>query len=383
MTTATRFINGFSPIASKTRSVRISPDGADFVATHAQRFARTAVTCRANIRLAPSRRAVVITRFRRTEPTLGMRIRLAVCRGNTLTCMARTAHARRMTRRAQSGIRSRFFAVARGESGAMNAETRRIVEKHSFRQERRRYAMTTQAGSFGMAIHAQLLLRRRTNSMLAHEIPRMNQMVVGTNPFVLKVDVTGVAAILGEVFFMGVAASASRHFGAEDFAAAGDIDMAADAIAGRSRGMGAMFESQMFPGHLRTAASLGQAVTTIAIAIVVGFFMTIDAILGRREMQRSFVSRSGGSGVAFAAMNSFEHVRTVFEGASFGRTNAQNGCAGRRKEQARTQQERRRFGFHGPLHVWLRRASARTAAVFVGDALASTAPDNSQNGRGE
>lgn len=265
----------------------------------------------------------------------------------------------------------------------MNAETCRIVEKHSFRQERRRYAMTTQARSFGVTIHAQLLLRRRAHSMLAHEVSGVNQVVVGTNTFVLQVDVAGIAAILGEVFFMGVATSAGRHFGTKNVAAAGDIDVTADAIARGSRSMSTMFESQMFPGHFRSAPSLSQAVATIAIAIVMRFFMTIEAILGRRDMQWSFVSRSGGSGVAFAAMNAFEHVRTVFEGASFGRANAQNGCARSRKEQTRAQEERRCFGFHGPLHVWLRRASARTAAVFVGDAFASTAPDNSQNGRGE
>lgn len=363
--------------------MRISTDGADFVATHAERFARAAVTCCANIRLAPCRRAVVIARFRRTEPTSRVRVRLAVCRGNALARVARAAHARRMTCRAQSGIRSRFFSMAGGESGAMNAETCRIVEKHSFRQERRRYAMTTQARSFGVTIHAQLLLRRRAHSMLAHEVSGVNQVVVGTNTFVLQVDVAGIAAILGEVFFMGVATSAGRHFGTKNVAAAGDIDVTADAIARGSRSMSTMFESQMFPGHFRSAPSLSQAVATIAIAIVMRFFMTIEAILGRRDMQWSFVSRSGGSGVAFAAMNAFEHVRTVFEGASFGRANAQNGCARSRKEQTRAQEERRCFGFHGPLHVWLRRASARTAAVFVGDAFASTAPDNSQNGRGE
>lgn len=233
----------------------------------------------------------------------------------------------------------------------MHAEARRIIEKHSFRQEGCRYAMTTQTKSFGMTIHAQLLLRCRTHAMFTHEIARVNQMVVGTHAFFTKIDVTRIAAILSEVFFMRVTTAAGSHFGAKDFAAAGDIDVAAYAITGSSRGMGAMFESEMFPCHFGTTSSLRQTVATIAISIIMRFFMTIDAILGRGHVQWPFFASSGSSRVATTAMNPFEHVGAMFENASFRRTNSQNGCASGRKKESRAQEERRCFRLHGPLHV--------------------------------
>lgn len=66
----------------------------------------------------------------------------------------------------------------------MDAQTRGVVKKLFFRQKRSRDAMTIQAKSFGMAIHAELFLRRRTYSMFADEIAAVYQMVVRTNAFV-------------------------------------------------------------------------------------------------------------------------------------------------------------------------------------------------------
>lgn len=68
--------------------------------------------------------------------------------------------------------------------------------------------------------------------------------------------------------------------------------------------------------------------------------MTLQTIFGGRQMQRTFFFRGARSSVALVAMNSFEHVGSMFEWAFFGGANSQNGGARRRKKQRRAQEQR-------------------------------------------
>lgn len=74
--------------------------------------------------------------------------------------------------------------MARGKTRSMDAKKCWIIEKRSFRQKPYGHAMTIEAKSFGMAIHAQLFLRCRSYSMLPDEIAGMNQVIVRTHAFV-------------------------------------------------------------------------------------------------------------------------------------------------------------------------------------------------------
>ena len=362
--------------------MRIAANSANLVATNAQRFSCTAMTTRADVGFPQCCRSVIITSSWQTEPAIRVGVCPSVFCSNTFARVTRAAYVRRMTRRAEARIRAGFVTVSRDKPRTMNTQASRVIKKLSFGQQRCRYTMTTQTKTFGMTIHAQLPLRRGTNSVFAHEISSVNQVVVGTNAFVAQIDMAGIATILGEVFFMRVATAAGGHAGAEDVGAVGDIDVTAHAIAWGARDVCSVLETQMLSSHFGAVAGLGQTVAAVAFVFVVRFFMTIEAILCRGQMQRSFVTGRCGAGMTAAAMNSFDDVRAVFEGSSSGWSKSQNGCASGRKEEARAEEERCRFGFHGPLHVWARRTIPCKEAVVVGEALASRALDISQYGTG-
>ena len=322
--------------------MRGSTDSAYFMTSNAQGFARPAVTTCTDFGFSKCSRSVIIACIARAEPASRVWIRAPVFRGNTFARVTTAANTRRMTSRAQSWIRARFFAMARRESRAMYTHTCWIVKKDSFWQKRGRCTMTTQARSFRMTIHAKLPLRRRANSVFSYEITGMNKMVVRTNALVTQIHMARITSILCEFFFVRMAASAGRHSRSQDFGTIGDIHVTSHAIAVHPWHMRSMFEPQKRSRHFGALFGLRQSMTTAAFMIVVRFFMTIEAILCGRQMQRPFFACRCSASVTTTAMNSFEHVRSMLECASARRSNAENGRASSREKQRSAKQERRR-----------------------------------------
>jgi hypothetical protein len=163
--------------------------------------------------------------------------------------------------------------------------------------------MTAQARTLGMAIHAELPLRSGAHAMFTHEIARVNEMIVRTNTFIAQVHMTRIASILRELAFMGVAASARCHPRSENIGSVGNVHMTSHAITVEPRDMCSVLEAQMRSGDFCALFGMGQAMTTAAFAIVMGFFMTIDAILFGGQVQGALFPRSGNSRMATIAMN--------------------------------------------------------------------------------
>jgi hypothetical protein len=95
--------------------------------------------------------------------------------------------------------------------------------------------------------------------------------------------------------------------------------------------MRAVFETQVCARHFGALLCLGQSMAPAAFPIVVRFFMTIEAILGRRQMQRTFFARGCSTRMTTSAMNSLEHMCAMLECASSRWSDAQNGRTRGRK----------------------------------------------------
>lgn len=232
----------------------------------------------------------------------------------------------------------------------MHPEAHRIVEKEALWQNRSRHAMTAQARSLGMAIHAELSLRGRSYAVFPDEIARVNEVIVRTNAFVAQVHMTRIATILRELVFVRVTASAGCHTRPQNFGAARDVHVASHAIASNPGHMSTVLESQVRARHFGASSGMRQSVTIATFSIVVRFLVASHAISSRRQVQGAFFAGRRNSDVATIAMNPLERMRTMLEGSASRWSNAQNGRACGREQETCAQEQRRLRGFHGPPH---------------------------------
>lgn len=141
-----------------------------------------------------------------------MRIGFTVFRANPFPCVARAARIRGVTGRAKPRIGASFVAMPSGKTCSVYAEAHGIIKKHLLGENCSRHSMTSQTRSFGMTIHAKLPLGSSPHTMFAHEVPRMNEMIVGTNSFVAQIHMTRIATIIfGQLIGMKVTTSAGGH----------------------------------------------------------------------------------------------------------------------------------------------------------------------------
>jgi len=155
---------------------------------------------------------------------------------------------------------------------------------------------------------AQIALRVGLHPVLAKKISIVNQVAFRGYAFGGQLHVTAIAIAHVPLPGVLVAAEASCHVGAQRRVFVAHVDVAAHAIAGPALGVRGVRKPQVRSGHLRRVAGSGAAVAIRAGVRVVRILMTGHAILRRRKVKRAGFAGLLNAGVAFVAIDAFEHV---------------------------------------------------------------------------
>jgi hypothetical protein len=151
------------------------------------------------------------------------------------------------------------------------------------------------------------------DSVLAKKVAIVDHMAFWWDTLRLKLHVTAIAVAHVPLPGVLVAAKACRHVGAKGGVFVLHVDVAANAIPCALLEVAGMGEAQVLARHLGPMACPLSAVAIRARVGVVWVFVTLDASLRCRKVQRTGLTRVLDASVTLETVDALEHVSSMLE----------------------------------------------------------------------
>jgi len=234
---------------------------------------------------------------------------------NTLARVTVDAEELAMTNHAHPGLGRCLLVVDREEIRPVHRLPHRRIKSQSRRDSWDCHAMTGRTLTLGMTSRAQVALRVGLNSMLTKEVAVVDHVALWRNALRLKLHVTAIAVAYVPLSGVIVTAKARRHAGSKGGVFVLHVHVAANTISRAPLEVTGMGEAQVLARHLGPVPCPSSPMALRARVGVVRVFVTLDASLRRRKVQRAGLTSVLDARVTFETVDALEHVGSVLEGA--------------------------------------------------------------------
>jgi hypothetical protein len=217
--------------------------------------------------------------------------------------------------RTEPRVGARLVGMTREEPGAVEARQAGIVECETGGQRGHHAdSVAGGAGALAVAARAEVARARCSNTMLAHEVTVVHEVILGERPFVRQIDVTAVAVAQRPLVAVLMAAEARRHRRQQRLGSSlGHFGVTAHTIAVRGRDVIAMREAKVRLRELDARPNERLTVAAFAGVLVVWPRVAPPARCVGREVRRALVACSRDADMTFQAVDSAIDVRPVLE----------------------------------------------------------------------